>query len=69
MLAALAAKIPDGLVRDVLCSQFDFSHHDDAQISRTLIAMRGAPALSIDFGVLSKVTADILPPGLFGKGR
>lgn len=61
----LEAKIPDSLELDVLCSLFDFTLHNRDQISNTLKSLQGASVLPPDFGVLPKITGDILPPGLF----
>lgn len=68
----LDAQIPDALLRDVLCSLFDFSLHNDAQISLTIVNLTGAPPLLLDGGEVSSITTDILPAALFkarGSGR
>ncbi|MGP3698965.1 hypothetical protein [Rhodobacter sp. NSM] len=58
-------RLPEGLVRDALCSLLDFSHHSDAQISRTIRALAGVERHPMpDLGILPKLTADILPEGL-----
>lgn len=63
--ALLDDRLPDGLGRDVLCSLFDFSHHSDAQIARTIQALARVERHPMpDLGILPKLTADILPEGL-----
>jgi hypothetical protein len=64
----LAGQIPDALLRDVLCALFDFSLHDDAEISMTIANLVDAPALSLDCGEVSAITADMLPQDLFTRG-
>lgn len=61
----LASQIPDALLRDVLRSLFDFSQHNDAQISMTIVSLTGAPPLLLDGGEISAITTDILPATLF----
>ena len=61
----LDRQLPDALLRDVLCSLFDFSLHDDGQISTTIVNLTGAPGLHFNCGEVSAITTDILPATLF----
>ena len=49
----LLARVPAGLVRDVLSSVYDVSLHSDRQILQTVKALREADELTLSFGDLA----------------
>ncbi|WP_236858294.1 hypothetical protein [Cereibacter sphaeroides] len=56
----------DGLASQVICALFDFHAHEAQDIQRTIESLKGASSVtSPDFGILPRLTADILPPALW----
>ncbi|ABA81596.1 hypothetical protein GQF56_21345 [Rhodobacter sphaeroides] len=62
----IAERMTDGLASQVICALFDFHAHEAQDIQRTIESLKGASSVtSPDFGILPRLTADILPPALW----